>query len=47
MSLRASATDHINFEAVAVPAALIRSFLPDFRVQFRDPDHPMVAHRLS
>ena len=45
MSLRASATDHINYEAVTVPAALIRSFPMDFRVQFRDPDRPMVAHR--
>ena len=45
MSLRASATDHVNYEAVTVPAALIRSFPLDFRVQFRDPDHPMVAHR--
>ena len=45
MSLRASATDHINYEAVTVPAALIRSFPLDFRVRFRDPDRPMVAQR--
>ncbi len=45
MSLRASATDHINYEAVSVPATLIRSFPVDFRIQFRDPDRPMVAPR--
>ena len=45
MSLRASATDHVNYEAVTVPASLIRPFPIDFRVQFRDADRPMVAHR--
>lgn len=45
MGLRASATDHIDYEEVSVPASLIRTFPLDFRVQFRDPDRPMVAQR--
>ena len=45
MSLRASATDHINYAAVSVPATLIRTFSFDFRVPFRDAHRPMVAHR--
>ena len=45
MSLRASATDHINYEAVAVPASLIRTFPFDFRVQLRDAARPMVTPR--
>ena len=45
MSLRASATDHIDYEEVSVPASLIRTFPLDFRVQFRDSGRPMVAQR--
>ncbi len=45
MSLRASATDHINYEAVSVPASLLRPFPLDFRYTFRDPQTPVVAQR--
>lgn len=45
MSLRASATDHINFESVSVPASLLRPFSIEYRHTFRDPDTPVVAHR--
>ncbi|MBI3795633.1 MAG: hypothetical protein HY268_01505 [Deltaproteobacteria bacterium] len=45
MSLRASATDHINYQAVAVPVSLMRPFTFDFRYQFRDPATPVIAHR--
>ncbi len=45
MSLRASATDHINYKAVSVPASLLRPFRFDFRYQFRDPATPVVAQR--
>lgn len=45
MSLRASATDHINYKDVAVPWSLVRPFRVDFRYQFRDPVTPVIAHR--
>jgi alkylation response protein AidB-like acyl-CoA dehydrogenase len=45
MSLRASATDHINYNTVSVSASLIRPFRFDFRHQFRDPATEVVAHR--
>lgn len=45
MSLRASATDHVNYQEVSVPVSLIRPFRFDFRYQFRDPATPVVAHR--
>lgn len=45
MSLRASATDHINYEAVSIPASLLRPFPLDFRYTFRDPQTPVVAQR--
>ncbi|MGH7965244.1 MAG: acyl-CoA dehydrogenase family protein [Candidatus Binatia bacterium] len=45
MSLRASATDHVNYKAVSVPVILLRAFPLDFRYQFRDPATPVVAHR--
>jgi alkylation response protein AidB-like acyl-CoA dehydrogenase len=45
MSLRASATDHINYQAVSVPTSLLRPFRFDFRYQFRDPATPVVAQR--
>ena len=45
MSLRASATDHINYESVSVPASLLRPFPLEFRYTFRDPNTPVVAQR--
>jgi alkylation response protein AidB-like acyl-CoA dehydrogenase len=45
MSLRASATDHIDYKAVRVPVSLIRPFTFDFRLQFRNPATPVVAQR--
>ena len=45
MSLRASATDHINYESVSVPVSLLRPFPLDFRYTFRDPQTPVVAQR--
>jgi alkylation response protein AidB-like acyl-CoA dehydrogenase len=45
MSLRASATDHINYQAVSIPATLVRPFRFDFRYQFRDSTTPVVALR--
>jgi len=45
MSLRASATDHVNYKAVSVPASLVRPFTFQFRYQFRDPATPVIAHR--
>ncbi|MGE0681091.1 MAG: acyl-CoA dehydrogenase family protein [Candidatus Binatia bacterium] len=45
MSLRASATDHINYKDTTIPASLMRLFRVDFRYQFRDPATSVVAHR--
>jgi alkylation response protein AidB-like acyl-CoA dehydrogenase len=45
MSLRASATDHINYENVTVPYSLLRPFRFDFRYTFRDLATPVIAHR--
>lgn len=45
MSLRASATDHINFKGVTVPVALLRPFPIDFRYMFRNPAFPVIAPR--
>jgi alkylation response protein AidB-like acyl-CoA dehydrogenase len=45
MSLRASATDHINYNGVAVPVTLLRPFRFDFRYAFRDPAFTVVAPR--
>lgn len=45
MSLRASATDHVNYKAVSVSVTLLRSFPLDFRYQFRDLATPVVAQR--
>lgn len=45
MSLRASATDHINYKSVSVPASLLRPFPIEFRYTFRDPDTPVIAQR--
>jgi len=45
MSLRASATDHVNFKEVSVPARRVRIFHSGFRRQFRDPATPVIAPR--
>lgn len=45
MSLRASATDHIDYKDVTVPMSLLRTFKVEFRNQFRDPATEVVAHR--
>lgn len=45
MSLRASATDHINYDNVRVSRSLLRPSRADYRYQFRDPATPVVAHR--
>ena len=45
MSLRASATDHINYESVSIPTSLLRPFPLDFRYTFRDPHTPVIAQR--
>jgi alkylation response protein AidB-like acyl-CoA dehydrogenase len=45
MSLRASATDHINYKDVVVPFLLLRPFTVDFRYQFRDPATAVINHR--
>ncbi|NOT58139.1 MAG: hypothetical protein HOP18_26345 [Deltaproteobacteria bacterium] len=45
MSLRASATDHINYDNVRVPCSLLRPSRVDYRYQFRDPATPVVAQR--
>lgn len=45
MSLRASATDHINYNGVTVPFSLLRPFPVEFRYTFRDPAYQVIAHR--
>jgi alkylation response protein AidB-like acyl-CoA dehydrogenase len=45
MSLRASATDHINYKRITVPVTLLRPFLLHYRYTFRDPDFAVVAPR--
>lgn len=45
MSLRASATDHINYQNVSVPVTLLRPFPIDFRYTFREPDFAVIAPR--
>jgi alkylation response protein AidB-like acyl-CoA dehydrogenase len=45
MSLRASATDHINYNGVTVPFSLLRPFPVEFRYTFRDPVYQVIAHR--
>lgn len=45
MSLRASATDHINYTGVSVPVTLLRPFPVDFRYTFRDPAFAVIAPR--
>lgn len=45
MSLRASATDTVRYNAAKVSAEHIVDFPFKYRVAFRDPHRPMVAHR--
>ena len=45
MSLRASATDHVHYEGVRIPASRRVPFHFRYREVFRDPDHPMISHR--
>jgi alkylation response protein AidB-like acyl-CoA dehydrogenase len=45
MSLRASATDHVHYEGVRIPAARRVPFHFRYRDVFRDPDHPMIDAR--
>ena len=45
MSVRASATDHIHYRAVAVPSSRVVAWPPMYRVQFRDPAWPMIHPR--
>ena len=45
MSLRASATDTVLYEGARVPASRRVEFPFMYRVPFRDPGRPMIAHR--
>ena len=45
MSLRASATDHVHYEGVRVPAERRVPFHFRYRDVFRDPDHAMIDAR--
>jgi 3-hydroxy-9,10-secoandrosta-1,3,5(10)-triene-9,17-dione monooxygenase len=45
MSLRASATDHIDYDGVEIPTKRIAPWPPMYRALFRDPSHPMIHHR--
>lgn len=45
MSLRASATDHVHYEGVSIPAERRVPFRLRYREAFRDPGHPMIHHR--
>lgn len=45
MSLRASATDHIHYTDVRVPAGSVVDFPPRFREAFRRPERPMIHPR--
>jgi alkylation response protein AidB-like acyl-CoA dehydrogenase len=45
MSLRASATDHVHYEGVRIPAARRVPFHFRYRDVFRNPDHPMIDAR--
>jgi alkylation response protein AidB-like acyl-CoA dehydrogenase len=45
MSLRASATDHVHYEGVRIPAQRRVPFYRRYREVFRDPEHPMIHHR--
>ncbi len=45
MSLRASATDTVGYDDARIPAARRVEFPFMYRVPFRDPERPMIAHR--
>jgi 4-hydroxyphenylacetate 3-monooxygenase len=45
MSLRASATDHVHYEGVVVPAERRVPFPFRYREVFRESDRPMIHHR--
>ena len=45
MSLRASATDHVHYRGVSVPAGRNVPFPDFFREVFRDPGHPVIDRR--
>lgn len=45
MSVRASATDHLHYAAVAVPNKRVVPWMPKYRALFRDPDQPMIHAR--
>jgi len=45
MSVRASATDHIHYTKVAVPAARVVRWTPMYRATFRDPAYPVIHPR--
>lgn len=45
MSMRASATDHIYYENVAVPQQRVSALPFKYREPFRNADHPMIHHR--
>ncbi len=45
MSLRASATDHVNYRGASVPAARNVPFPNRFREVFREPDYAVIDHR--
>ena len=45
MSLRASATDTVLYEGARIPASRRVDFPFMYRIPFRDPDRPMIAHR--
>ncbi len=45
MSLRASATDHVNYADVRVPIERVVPFTPMYRVRFREPDFDVIHPR--
>lgn len=45
MSLRASATDTVLYEGARIPASRRVDFPFMYRISFRDPERPMIAHR--
>ncbi len=45
MSLRASSTDDVYYDGVRIPRSTVAPFPMMYRVQFRKPDVPVIAHR--
>ncbi len=45
MSLRASATDHIVYDDVAIPADRVVDFSHKYRESYRRPDYPVISER--